>query len=102
MNFLKPFYSQNFLLGIGIAAVGSLFAPTIKEGVRSLAVKGAQGAMMVGDAAKNMKESGKEMMQKDENDNAKDLANELKSDREQYNSVLKELVTTMKDIQSEV
>lgn len=116
MNLLKPFSSESFIIGLGIAAVGSLFAPAIKKGAKAIAVKGTQGAMMAGDAAENMVKSGKEGMnnifsgmfkdkQEDEASRQKfqeNLINELKSDREKYSSVLQELVSTIKDIQSEI
>ncbi|MGB4440358.1 MAG: hypothetical protein WBJ13_14290 [Sedimentibacter sp.] len=115
MNLLKPFSTESFIVGLGIAAIGSLFAPAIKKGAKTMAVKGTQGAMMAGEAANNMMESGKETLNntfpglsKNKNDSEaaqkfqKELIRELKSDREQYSNVLQELVTTMKDIQSEV
>ncbi|MDW5299155.1 MAG: hypothetical protein SA378_03315 [Sedimentibacter sp.] len=115
MNLLKPFSTESFIVGLGIAAVGSLFAPAIKKGAKTMAVKGTQGAMMAGEAANNMMESGKETLNntfpglsKNKNDSEaaqklnKELISELRSDREQYANVLQELVTTMKDIQSEV
>ncbi|KAB3525507.1 hypothetical protein [Alkaliphilus serpentinus] len=116
MNILKPFGSQNFVLGIGIAALGYLLGPTLKQGARTVAVKGVQGAMMAGNTASNIMETGKENMgnlfermtgnQKEymqmEQHFRQNLMNEIKSEREEYNSVLKELVTTMKSLQSEV
>jgi len=115
MNLLKPFSTESFIVGLGIAAVGSLFAPAIKKGAKTMAVKGTQGAMVAGEAANNMMESGKETLNntfpglsKNKNDSVaaqklnKELISELRSDREQYANVLQELVTTMKDIQSEV
>lgn len=116
MNLIKPFSSESFIIGLGIAAVGSLFAPAIKKGAKIMAVKGAQGAMIAGDAAENMVHSGKESMNtmfphmfkdKKYDDSSQqefheNLVRELKSDREQYNNVMQELVKTMRDIQSEV
>jgi hypothetical protein len=114
MNLLKPFNTEGFLIGLGIAAVGSLFAPAIKKGAKEIAVKGTQGAMMAGESASNMMQSGKESMNKifpnmfknkyDEKDQSfnENLINELKSDREQYSNAFQELVSTMKEIQSEV
>ncbi|KAB3535748.1 hypothetical protein F8154_05460 [Alkaliphilus pronyensis] len=116
MNLLKPFGSQNFILGVGIAALSYLLGPSLKQGARTVAVKGMQGAMMAGNTATNMMESGKESMgnlfdsmtghQKDymemEHNFRQDLIKEIKSDREEFNSALKELSTTMKSLQSEV
>ncbi|MCG8540426.1 MAG: hypothetical protein MJA82_10860 [Clostridia bacterium] len=113
MNILKPFGTEGFILGIGIAALGYLLGPTIKRGARGIAVKGMQGAMMVGDTANDAMDSGKEkfndfiqnMMdskQDNERNFHKELIDEIKTDRHNNNELLKELVSTMKSLQNEV
>ncbi len=117
MNLLKPFGTESFLIGVGLAAASYLLGPTIKQGARGVAVKGMQGALMAGDVANNTMEASRDklgnFMHKfmDNRDNGKmeveysfqkELINELKADREQYNKVLNEMISTMKSIQEDV
>ena len=44
-SILKPFGSQGFLIGIGVAAIGYLIAPQLKKSLRPAAVKGTQEVM---------------------------------------------------------
>lgn len=117
MNLLKPFGTESFVIGIGIAAVSYLFGPTIKRGAREVAVKGMQGALMAGDTASHAVESGREKfssfihnMMHSEKDNDisvdksfhKELVDELKEDRQQQREFMKELMSTMKSLKNEV
>ena len=119
MNLLKPFGTESFLIGIGIAAASYLLGPTIKRGARGVAVKGMQGALMAGDAANDAMETSKDKfndfiqnMMGDgksnvnfehmENSFHKDLIDELKADRHQNSELMKELVSSMKSLQSEI
>ncbi|MBB6217656.1 hypothetical protein HNQ80_003779 [Anaerosolibacter carboniphilus] len=61
-DLMKPFGSQSFLIGLGVAAVGYFFGPQIKQAIRPAAVKGAQGVMMFSDKTKEMFDEGKHMM----------------------------------------
>ncbi|MFT9498090.1 hypothetical protein [Anaerosolibacter sp.] len=61
-NMMKPFGSQSFLVGLGVAAVGYFFGPQIKQAIRPTAVKGAQGMMMFSDKTKEIFGEGKHMM----------------------------------------
>ncbi|WP_432665519.1 hypothetical protein R9X47_04445 [Wukongibacter baidiensis] len=117
MNLLKPFGTESFILGIGIAAVSYLLGPTIKRGAKGVAVKGMQGALMAGDAANEAMDTGRDkfsdfiqgimndgnnnVMDQD-NDFQKELFNELKAERQQYSELMKELVSSVKSLQGEV
>lgn len=118
MNLLKPFGTESFILGIGIAAVSYLLGPTIKRGARGVAVKGMQGAMMAGDAANDAMDSSRDkfsdfiqgmmndgknnVMDQQDNNFQRELFNELKAEREQYSELMKELVSSVKSLQGEV
>lgn len=117
MNLLKPFGTEGFILGIGIAAVSYLLGPTIKRGAKGVAVRGMQGALMAGDAANDaidtsrekfsdfiqgMMGDNKDNMMHQDNNFQKELFNELKSERQQYSELMKELVSSVKSLKDEV
>lgn len=116
MKYLKPFGSQSFVVGIGIAALAYLFGPTIKRGAKTVAVKGMQGALIAGESATNAVEGGKQkasdfinnlVTKQGNNDEEfshiyRQMVNELKTQREQNNNVMKELVETMKGMQTQM
>ncbi|MCK8826658.1 hypothetical protein MWH25_02695 [Natroniella acetigena] len=106
MKFLKPFGTQNFVLGIGIAAATYLLGPTLKRNARNVAVKGMQGALSAGGMASQVMDDGKEKMSglvenmsgQRANQEMAMIYNELREEREE----LKELLTTVKELQQEV
>lgn len=113
MDLLRPFGTRNFVIGIGLAALAYLFAPTLQRNARTVAVKGAQGAMLVGGAAANAFSTGKERIggviqgmgnagRSEDTSNVQQLVNDLRNEREQFNNVLSEVMSTMKNLQDEV
>lgn len=115
-DFLKPFGSQSFLVGLGAAAIGYLFGPKIKQAVRPAAVKGAQGMMMVTDKTKEMFDEGKHMMGnmmdktssmgKDSHVNPQAgmyeiLIHELKEERQRSNHLMEQLNTSIVGLKEE-
>lgn len=114
-NLLKPFGTQSFFVGLGVAAVTYLLGPQIKETVRPIAVKGTQGAMMLSDKTKEMMEEGKDRIEgMMENVKGKDgmmqgqagayemLINELREERERSNSLMEKLNDKMNDLKNEI
>ncbi|WP_408954679.1 hypothetical protein [Natroniella sp. ANB-PHB2] len=106
MKLLKPFGTQNFVLGIGIAAATYLLGPTLKRNARNVAVKGVQGALTAGSMASQVMDDGKEKMtglvgnmsDQRANQEMAMIYNELREEREQ----MKELISTVKELQQEV
>lgn len=108
MDLLKPFTTRGFVIGVGIAALAYLLGPQIKQGAKTVAVKGMQGAMLAGEMASQAVTSGREkmgnMMQNmgNKGDTMMQLISEFKEERQQVSSTLSELVTTMKNMQEEI
>lgn len=109
MDLLKPFTSRGFVIGIGIAALAYLLGPQIKQGAKTIAVKGMQGAMVAGEAATQAVTNGREkmgqMMQNmnHQGDNlVQQMVSEMKEEREQISHTLNELVNTMRNMQEEI
>ncbi|MDF2545534.1 MAG: hypothetical protein K0R93_432 [Anaerosolibacter sp.] len=116
-DMMKPFGSQSFLIGLGVAAVGYFFGPQIKQAVRPAAVKGAQGMMMFSDKTKGMFDEGKHMM-----GNMMDKAShigqehhmagqmgvhemlmkELREERERTNRLMEQLNTSITGLKDEI
>jgi ABC-type phosphate transport system auxiliary subunit len=115
---LKPFGSQSFFIGLGVAAIGYLLGPQIKESLRPVAVKGVQGAMVLSDQTKHMMSQGKDtinhMVEKthmtgaqhqvpmDQTNMFQALLNELKAEREHSNKILEELKNTVTGLKDEI
>ncbi|GAB6099062.1 hypothetical protein JCM16358_09410 [Halanaerocella petrolearia] len=111
MKFLKPFGTQNFVIGIGIAAATYLFGPTLKRNARRAAVKGMQGAMSAGGMASGAMGKSKDKMagmagmfqgmateQQQPNQDVAMLYNELQEERKQ----ISELASAVKSLQQEI
>ncbi len=116
-DWMKPFGSQSFLVGLGVAAVGYFFGPQIKQVIRPAAVRGAQGMMMFSDKTKEMFDEGKHMM-----GNMMDktmhmgqeqgmagqmgmyemLMKELKDERERSNRLMEQLNTSIVGLKDEI
>lgn len=119
MNYLKPFGSQNFVLGVGLAALTYLFGPSVKNGARNVAVKSTQGALMAGETATNAVYTGKEkvsdffgnLMGGHDGDSNhimeqqqvfSQFMHEIQEERKQSNELMKNMMKTMKDMQHEI
>lgn len=109
MEIFKPFGSRSFAIGVGIAALTYLLSPTIKRNAKGVAVKGMQGALMAGETASHLIENGKDKISgvfqqgNDlKNEMYEQMINEWKSEREQYNHILQDLMNTVKDLKSEI
>lgn len=112
MDLLRPFGTRNFIVGISIAALAYLLAPTLQKGARAVAVKGAQGAMIVGGAAANAVNTGREkvsgMWQNVASSNQQEtslmqqMVEEMRAERQQHSSLMQEMVNTMKNLQEEM
>ncbi|EOC99521.1 hypothetical protein [Caldisalinibacter kiritimatiensis] len=119
MKILKPFGTQSFVIGVGIAALSYLFGPTIKKGAREVTVKGMQGALLAGEAASNAVDEGKKKMSNvinnmkkpmDKNEGielknshiVQQLVNELQAERQQNREMFESLMNTVKDLQNEM
>ena len=62
MKILKPFGTQGFIVGLGVAALTYTLGPIIKRSARTAAVKGTQGALAVGGTTCQMVNNSKEKM----------------------------------------
>lgn len=109
MEILKPFGSRSFAIGVGIAALTYLLSPTIKRSAKGVAVKGMQGALMAGETASHLVENSKEKISNVfqqgnhlKNEMYEQMMNEWKSEREQYNNILQDLMNTVNDLKSEI
>lgn len=103
-NLLKPFASQSFLVGLGVAAAAYFIGPQLMEAIKPVAVKGAQGMMALSGMAKETMNQGREkiagavteMKEKERaatalSENLGELIKELRSEREQSTKVIEEL-----------
>ena len=92
---LKPFGTQSFFIGLGIAAAAYLMAPQLRKSLKPVAVKGAHGMLVLGNQARELFNQGK-------TEEYANLANEIRQDREQYNTVLKELKDSILLLKDEI
>lgn len=114
MDLLRPFGTRNFVVGISIAALAYLLAPSLQKGARAVAVKGAQGAMMVGGAAASAVSTGREKVSgmwqnvsgsnvnQQESNMLQTMIEEMRAERQQHASLMQEMVNTMKNMQEEM
>lgn len=116
---MKYFGTQSFVVGLGLAALTYLVGPSVKKGARKMAVKGMQGAMMAGEAASDVVDTGKEkassffenimhrgnhhetamMERKQFFDN---MMTEMREDRRQNREFMQGMLETMKSMQAEI
>ena len=123
-NLLKPFGSQSFFIGLGIAAAAYVLGPQIKETMRPMAVKGTQGMMMLTDRTMNMMHEGKDRVEGmvGKMGNMGNMANiartehmpmeqmgmmevmlkELKEERERSNKMMEDFHETLMSIRDEI
>ncbi|MCX7842147.1 MAG: hypothetical protein N2489_03630 [Clostridia bacterium] len=112
-SLIKPFASQNFLIGIGLAAAAYFVGPALKEAIKPAAVKGAQGMLMLGDKAKDALNIGKEKLNDlifDKEDKSVNMEaahhdkiiKALKEERELSNKILEELKNTIGGLKDEI
>lgn len=106
---LKSFGSQSFLIGLGAAAATYFIGPYLKESLRPVMVKGAQGALVLGNQAKDLMDQGKEkvnhMLHEKEASASATLdmiLKEMKEEREQYNKVFEELRSSITGLREEI
>jgi hypothetical protein len=113
----KSMGSQSFLLGVGVAAVGYFLGPQIKQSLRPVLVKGAEGAMMLGNKTKQMMEGGMKKMDnvvfegagagmtnnsKEEMNLTSKLMQELREERESSRKMMEELKNSIDSIRGEI
>ncbi len=108
MKVLKPFGTQGFIIGLGVAALTYTLGPVIKRNSRNAAVKGAQGALSVGGVASQMFNNGKERVSgmfegMEETDHVtgeemKTFIEEMRAERDQIN----ELVNKVNGLEEEI
>ncbi|MTI57694.1 hypothetical protein [Geosporobacter ferrireducens] len=117
-NLLKPFGSQSFFVGLGVAAAAYFLGPQIKETIRPMAVKSTQGMMMMTDKTMRMMHEGKDrvedMVGKMGNMARPDhipmeqmgmmevMLRELKEERERSNKMMEEFRETLMSIRDEI
>lgn len=118
-DIIKPIGSQSFVLGIGVAALAYFMGPQLKQALRPMAVKGAQGVMTFGSkTAKAFGESKDKLshMASEKTDRSADMVNsftedkdfqgnlirELKEDREASNRILQELANSISGLKDEL
>ncbi len=120
MKYLRPFGTQSFAIGVGLAAITYLFGPTIRKGAKGVAVKGVQGAMVAGESATNMVEDSKEkatnflgnIMKSPRNKNHeihqqtssmyKEMLEEIKAQRDDNSKMMQEMLSTIKNMQNDI
>lgn len=117
-NLLKPFGSQSFFVGLGVAAAAYFLGPQIRETIRPMAVKGTQGMMMLTDRTMHMMHEGKEKMEdmmgkmghmaKSEHmamgqiGVMEAMLKELREERERSNKMMEEFRETLMGIRDEI
>ncbi len=113
MKFIRSVTPQSFLAGVGIAAAAYVLGPQLKEMLRPLAVKGAQGVMAVGAMAGQAVSQGKETVNKAvldghvSHDNAgssfhEKFLNELKEEQEMSKGLMEELRDSVKSMKVDI
>lgn len=120
-DIIKPLASQNFMVGIGVAALAYFLAPQLKEAFRPAAVKGTQAVMTLGTKTKQMLDDGKEkisnlIFEKTEGTGTEEKTNdvvqevtisstvlkELREEREVSNKIMDELRNSIMSLKEEI
>ena len=103
-DIVKPFGSQSFLIGVGVAALTYLIGPQLKESMKPLAVKGTQGIMALGSKTRQFLDdsTGTTRMKNmaEELEASSKTISELKEEQAVSNTImleLKESVASLKD-----
>lgn len=116
---IKPFGSQGFLVGIGVAALTYFLAPQLKQSLRPAAVKGTQGMMALGTKTKQILEEGKEKISSmlsetvaetrskmkeaaGESEISSEMIKEFREEREASNRMLQELKDSIAGLREEL
>lgn len=116
---IKPFGSQSFLVGVGVAALAYFLGPQLKQSLRPAAVKGTQGVISLGGKTKQLFEEGMGkintiVFEKTDEvfDKTKetlesigfspDLLKELKEERESSNRIMEELKNSVISLKEEI
>lgn len=118
-DIVKPFGSQSFLIGIGVAALAYFLAPQLKQSLRPAAVKGAAGVMTLGDKTKKILEESKDKISNlifDKTEEARDkvrdvveeagispdVLKEMREEREVSNKMIQELKDSIVSLKEEI
>jgi hypothetical protein len=118
-DILKPIGSQSFVVGIGFAALAYFLGPQLKQSLRPIAVKGAQGVMVLGGktvkAFSESKDKLSSMLTEKVNegtsnfksaeggmDLSANLLKELKEERETANKILADLINSISGLKDEL
>lgn len=118
-DIIKPIGSQSFVVGIGVAALAYFLGPQLKQTLRPVAVKGAQGVMTlssktikaIGESKDKLSsmisEKASEAVNKVKSteegmDFNSDLIKELKEEREASNKILVELINSISGLKDEL
>lgn len=116
---IKPFGSQGFLIGLGVAALAYFLAPQLKQSLRPAAVKGTQSVMTLGSKTKQILDDSKEKISSfisETAGGAKDrikgavedtgisskFLKELKEEREISNKIIHELKDSIISLKEEI
>lgn len=117
-DMVKPFGSQSFLVGMGVAALAYFLAPQLKQSLRPAAVKGAAGVMTLGSKTKQILEDSKDkisslIFEKAEGKNEiknsaeeigipSEVLKEIREDREVSNKIIQELKESIVSLKEEI
>ena len=118
-DIIKPIGSQSFVVGIGVAALAYFLGPQLKQTLRPVAVKGAQGVMILGSKTVKAFGESKEKLSSmlaekaSEVDNKvkcteevadfnRNLMQELKEERESSNKILVDLINSISGLKDEL
>jgi hypothetical protein len=118
-DIIKPIGSQSFVVGIGVAALFYFLGPQMKQTLRPIAVKGAQGVMVLGNKtvkafgeskdklSSMLSEKANEAVEKGGSPEAvmnlsENLVKELKEERETSNKILADLITSISGLKDEL
>lgn len=118
-DIIKPFGTQGFLVGMGVAALGYFLAPQLKKTLRPVAVKGTQGVMSLGSKTKHILEDGKDKISNfitqnpeetgdsrmdsgEEKGFSSQVLKELMEEREASNRIMSELKDSILSLKEEI
>lgn len=117
-DIVKPFGSQGFFVGLGVAAVFYFLGPQLKESLMPAAIKGTQGFMSLGNKTKEIFEENRARlnMPGEKGDEFEgrtaspiessslysELLKTLKDERESSNRILEELKNSIIGLREEI
>jgi len=98
-DIVKPFGTQSFLIGLGVAAVGYMLAPQLKKTFQPIIDKGTQGAMALSSKTKQFWEDSREKVtaRGEKSDRSLESLMQVMQNSEQQREMSNQIMMDLKD-----